>query len=289
MKVAVLSDVHANLAAFKAVLLHIDSVMPDVVLVGGDIINRGPQPRECLEIVLDRIKHHGWKVIRGNHEDYVLRTSRGVNTLKEWEQKVMSHTCWTEKRVADYLPAVAAWPDETGITAPDGSQLICTHASRKGNRVGLYTAMNDEELIDHAHPDAKALCVGHTHIPFVRKIHDRLIVNAGAVGMPFDGDHRAAYALVTWSAEGWEAEVVRVPYDRQVTENAYHETGYLTGGGPMVPLIHWELRHARARLGYWHRCYESAVAAGKIGLEESVQIILNEPVQETTSFIASHK
>lgn len=289
MRVVVFSDVHANLAALQAVLLHIESMAPDAVLVGGDVINRGPQPRECLEIILEQVQRPGWQIIRGNHEDYVLRGAQGVDHLKEWERKVMAHTSWTVRRLEDHLDTIAAWPPETSLAAPDGTQLICTHASRKGNRVGLYTAMNDAELIDHAHPEARVLCVGHTHIPFVRPIGDRLIVNAGAVGMPFDGDHRSAYAALDWNGTGWSAEIIRVPYDRAATERAYHDTGYMTEGGPLVPVIHWEFRHARARLGYWHRMFEDDVASGRLNLEESVQRVLEDRTQETTSFIASHK
>ncbi len=274
MRVAVISDVHANWPALQAVLLHLDSVSPDQVLVGGDVINRGAQSRECLELVLDRICHRGWKIIRGNHEDYVLRVAGGIHQLAMWEQQVMAHTAWTEERVRDYLPVIREWPDELEVAAPDGSTLLLTHASRKGNRVGLYDYMNDEELLDHAHPHARALCVGHTHVPFVRRIGERMIVNAGAVGMPFDGDHRAAYALLDWSTGGWNVEIVRVPYDRAATRRAYDETGYMLDGGPLVPMICWELQHARACLGRWHARFEKMVASGTISLEASVQEML---------------
>lgn len=277
MRVAVLSDIHANLAALDAVLTHLDSLRPDRVIVAGDIINRGPQPRECLERILERERTAGWRIIRGNHEDYVLRAARGVDGLKTWEKEVFAHTVWTEVRVRDYLDVLRKWPDETELSAPDGSRVIATHASRKGNRVGLYAFMNDEELIDHAHPHADVLCAGHTHIPFIRAIHHRWIVNAGSVGMPFDGDPRAAYVMMTWSAEGWSMEIMRVPYDRAPTEQAYYDSGYLAEGGPLAPVILWELRHAKARVGYWHRQYEDQVAAGAISVEDSVRRVLNEP------------
>ena len=276
MRIAVLSDIHSNLAAFEAVQTHWESLRPDAVLVGGDVINRGPQPRECLEIILKRVREDGWRIIRGNHEDYVLRAARGVDDLKDWEKKIFAHTTWTEPRVRDYLDVIRSWPDETEISAPDGARVICTHASRKGNRVGLYEFMNEDELIDHAHPHADVLCVGHTHVPFIRAIHHRWIVNAGSVGMPFDGDPRAAYALLEWSPGGWTMEIMRVPYDRAITEAAYHTSGYLYGGGPLAPVILWELQNARARVGYWHRQYEEQVAAGTISIEDSVQLVLNE-------------
>lgn len=282
MRLAVLSDIHANGPAFEAVLAHVEAARPDQVLVGGDTINRGPCPRACLETVLDRIRTHQWRVIRGNHEDYILRASRGVSELKAWEQMVFAHTLWTFRHVEDYLPVIAAWPDELELPMPDGSTLVLAHASRKGNRVGLYSDMNDEELLDHAHPHAGIYCAGHTHIPFVRQVGSRWFVNVGAVGMPFDGDHRAAYALLDWFPDGWKIEIVRVPYDREATERAYLDSGYFAEGAPMTSLIRWELRHARPRLGYWHIRYEQAVDSGMISLEDSVQQVLTEPWPPTT-------
>ena len=276
MKIAVLSDIHANLPAFEAVLAHLASVEPHHVLVGGDIINRGPHPRECLELVIERIEHHGWQVLKGNHEDYVLKAAQGTERLPEWERKLCRHSAWTADRLTGLLPLIAAWEDSIELPMPDGSHLTCFHASKKGNRVGLYEFMQDAEMLEHVHPAPSAMCVGHTHVPFVRFIEGKLIVNSGAVGMPFDRDPRASYALFEWSPEGWNAEIIRVPYDRELTEKAYIETGYLTDAGPMVPLIREELRHACSRLGIWHRTYESLVASGQMSIEDSVQAMLRE-------------
>jgi len=275
MKIVVLSDIHANLAALHTVLQHIDAGQPDAVIVGGDVVNRGPQPRECLELILDRIRQQGWKIIRGNHEDYVLRAAGGsLGHLSGWEQGVTEHSRWTASLIPDHLATIAAWPEETDVIAPDGSSVACLHASVKGNRVGMYTHMLDEELLKHTHPHARVFCAGHTHIPFIRHVSGKLIVNAGAVGMPFDGDPRAAYAMIEWHPEHWHAEIIRLPYDREVTRKAFHDTGYLATGGPMVPLILQELDMARPRLGYWHRLFERSVAEGSISLQASIEEML---------------
>jgi len=274
MKIAVLSDIHANLPAFEAVLAHLASVEPHHVLVGGDVINRGPHPRECLEMVLDRIAHHGWQVLKGNHEEYVLKAAMGISHLPEWEQQLIRHTTWTADRISDYLPVISAWDDSIELPMPDGSQLTCFHASKKGNRVGLYDFMQDREIMEFVHPAYSAMCVGHTHIPFVKFIEGKLIVNSGAVGMPFDRDPRASYALFEWRAEGWSVEIIRIPYDRNLTEQAYRDTGYLSDAGPMVPLIREELRHASSRLNLWHRTYEALVVSGQMTMEDSVQAML---------------
>ena len=73
MKLAVLADIHANLAALQRVVEDIDAWRPDVVVVGGDVVNRGPQPAECLAFVLERQRTHGWRTVLGNHEEYVIQ------------------------------------------------------------------------------------------------------------------------------------------------------------------------------------------------------------------------
>lgn len=73
MKLAVLADIHANLAVLERVVEVIDAWQPDVVLVGGDVINRGPLPAECLALALERQRTHGWLTVLGNHEEYVIQ------------------------------------------------------------------------------------------------------------------------------------------------------------------------------------------------------------------------
>jgi predicted phosphodiesterase len=273
MKIAILADIHSNWHALEAVVRHIEAIRPDRILLAGDVINRGPRPRECLEFVLDRIANHGWLVIRGNHEDYVLNAGNEAG-CPEWEKKLRAHVRWTRSKVADLLDTFAAWPEQLDLTGPDRGILRCVHASMHGNRVGLYEFMDDEERVTKTAPAVPVLCVGHTHVPFIRWVAGRLVVNAGAVGMPFDRDRRASYAILDWTESGWRPEIVRVPYDIEATEADYHNTGYLAEGGIMTPLIHREFQIAAPQLGYWHRNYERLVADGTLTLEASVAMMM---------------
>ena len=72
MKIAVLADIHGNMPALERVTTHIEAWGADQVIVAGDVVNRGPQPRTCLQFVEDKQQSAGWQVVRGNHEDYVL-------------------------------------------------------------------------------------------------------------------------------------------------------------------------------------------------------------------------
>ena len=69
MQFAVLADIHGNLPALEAVAAEIDRLRPDLVFVAGDFQNRGPNPREVTKFVAES----GWTLLRGNHEDYVIR------------------------------------------------------------------------------------------------------------------------------------------------------------------------------------------------------------------------
>jgi len=274
MKIAFLADIHSNWPALEAVLQHLKASRPDRVVVAGDTINRGPNPRRCLEKTLELAGQDGWLLMRGNHEDYVLHAPGRISQLRPWEQEVCAHTLWTHDHIRAYRDTIAAWPEHIELEGPDGGLIRVVHASMHGNRVGLYAFMDDAELHDKTAPGVPVLCAGHTHIPFIRWIGDRLILNAGAVGMPFDRDPRASYALISWTETGWKPEIVRVPYDQGETVRLYHETGYLANGGAMVPLILRELLESRSWLGPWHREYEPRVAAEEMTVADAVQAMI---------------
>ena len=72
MKIAVLSDIHGNFPALEAITDHIERWTPDLVFVAGDIVNRGPRSHHCLWFLEGKQRDNSWKIIRGNHDDYVI-------------------------------------------------------------------------------------------------------------------------------------------------------------------------------------------------------------------------
>ncbi len=273
MRIAVLSDIHANLAALEAAVEHVDAWKPDTVIVAGDVINRGPRPLECLAIIEERRAFAGWKIIRGNHEDYVLSEAEDRAHRPDWERKLCQHSAWTCSKVKHRLAELVAWPDRLDL--PGGVRVM--HASAKGNRAGLYPHMGNEVIRGMIDPAASVFCVGHTHVPFARTVEDTLVVNAGAVGMPFDGDVRGCLAHLEKSGETWRVDFARINYDRARTERDFVESGYLEHGGSMVKLIYNEFKTARPRLGEWHRLFEQMVKNSHITIEASVEELLTSP------------
>lgn len=276
MKIAVLADIHANLPALEAVLEDVRRWQPHRVVIGGDVVNRGPHPRECLDRVIEGCTRDGWQCVRGNHEDFVLQAGRSTTLESAWLNEVYRHTLWTFERLGDAAPTIATWADHVTVEGTAPREVRCAHASMRSNRHGLYTGMSDREIAELMAPAPAVMVVGHTHRPFVRRVNSTLVVNAGAVGLPFDEDPRAAYARITQRRSGWEAQVVRLAYDRAATERAYGSSGYADEGGPMVRLIADELRHARPWLSQWHVDFEAAVAAGELTVAESVERLLGK-------------
>lgn len=275
MKIAVLSDIHGNLPALKAVSAHIESWQPDLVVVNGDIINRGPLSGRCLRFVRQKHENDGWHLLRGNHEEFVLDCAPPNAHCEGPEFEIRRFAYWAYEQIKEDVDLLVAMPDRFNWIAPDGSEFRVTHASMRSNREGIFPHMDDEKTILQKIAPAPAVFVtAHTHRPFIEQVDGTLVVNVGAAGAPFDEDPRPSYGQFTWTPTGWQVEIARVVYDRSQTERDYVESGFLEEGGPLVQLMLVELRRARGMIFRWITRYQERVLSGEISLEESVRDML---------------
>jgi predicted phosphodiesterase len=280
MKIAVISDIHGNLAALEQVIEHLESWQPDQVVVNGDIVSRGPRSRDCFLLLLEQRRQHNWFLLKGNHEEYVLDCGRPDCATAGPAYEIERFAHWTYQQLDGEIKALAALPEQFEWTAPDGSALRVVHASMRSNRDGIYVRTSDEELrkqigLPPIAPPA-VFVTAHTHRPLIRQLDDTLVVNIGSVGAPFDKDQRAGYGQFTWSCQGWQAQVARVEYDNQKTERDYIESGFLDEAGPLAQLMLLELRKARGLIFRWAYHYEAAVRNGDLTMEESVRRVMAE-------------
>lgn len=270
MKIAVFADVHSNLDALETVLDHIDRWQPDRVLVAGDIINRGPNPRACTERVLERAKDEDWAVIRGNHERYVLMNGTGKLPDQGPEYGIIRHAKWTFDQLDGLIEPLTALPVQWDMLDDEGNEIRMVHASMLGDRKGIFPDESDESLRVKIAPAPGVLLVGHTHRPLIRTVDGTLVVNVGAVGAPFDRDPRAAYGQLTLENGEWKAEIVRLDYNRARAIASFHASGYLRESGDFARLILAEFREARSLIPGWYRAYEDQVLGGEMTLKASV-------------------
>lgn len=271
MKLAVLADIHGNFAALQAVTAHLEQWQPDYVVVAGDIVNRGPRSLECLRFIQQRQRCHGWLTIRGNHEDYVITQAQPDTPRSGPAFEAHRNSYWTYQQLNGHVSALSAMPFQCKLAAPDGTEICITHASIQNTRNGIYPGIPDEELRQKIEPAASLFCVGHTHLPLIHRLEQTLIVNAGAVGLPFDGDTRASYAQIQWRSGQWSAEIIRLAYDRQQAERDFFESGFMTNSGALAPLILDEFLTARPHLFNWTALYQARVLAGELTMEDSTR------------------
>jgi predicted phosphodiesterase len=283
MKLAVLSDIHGNLPALRAVVENIDHWHPDVVVVDGDIVNRGPHSGACLELLLERQQRDNWWLLRGNHEDFVLDCSSpdAPQSGPEFDIRRFAHfALW---QVGENSRLLSSLPDIFEESAASGDILRVVHASMRNNRDGIYPVTPEAEIRRQIAPAPAVFVTGHTHRPLMRQIDQTLVVNIGAVGSPFDHDRRAGYGRFISNGHGWQAEIVRVDYDYRQIELDYMESGFLKEGGPLTQLMLVELRKAHGLIFRWASRYEEAVLSGRMTLEESVrQLLADEDLRAYT-------
>lgn len=279
MKLAVLSDIHGNWPALEAVAASIDTWRPDIVLVNGDVVNSGPSNVACWRYVRRRMSVDGWIALRGNHEEYVAEwlDYRGPVEGPGYDRIRLSE--WTFRQLDDAaaVAEMGALPERWDWTAPDGSRLTALHASRRGNRAGIYPFTSDEEARDKVVPGTAVFVTAHTHIPHLRRLDNGQIVNVGSVGLPGDGDGRASYGRLTWRRRaGWQAEIARVEYDRAAAERDFFVSGFIDEAGPEAEMALVEFRAARDARTRWRAAYGQDVNSGKLTLDQSIRRFLEE-------------
>jgi diadenosine tetraphosphatase ApaH/serine/threonine PP2A family protein phosphatase len=196
---ALLYDVHGNLAALRAVLDDARGQGAARFLLGGDYALFGPWPQETVA-ALRELPEARW--IRGNGERW---TAFAAQAPDDPVVQGAIAAC-RESLGPETVSQLAALPE----TASDDGVVYCHGSPASDVRSFMPEPADDEaELLEGV--SAQRLVFGHTHLPFRRVAGGGVeLVNPGSVGMPFDGDPRAAYALV--ADEGY-VEHRRVPYD----------------------------------------------------------------------------
>jgi putative phosphoesterase len=215
LRVAVLGDIHGNLAALEAALKEIDKARPDHIAVTGDLVMNGPRPAEVVARVR-ALESGGALVLQGNTDIAVadFDFSAAFPWLEEVPDQVRAVAEWTQERLSDDdLAWLRRLPAERRIHAPQMLLLAC-HGSPGSQTDGLAADLDPSVTIQRiTRTDARVILCGHTHIADVRDFGRRLVCNPGSCGYAFDGDAGAGWALVTIDGDTVEAELRRAAYD----------------------------------------------------------------------------
>ena len=179
MKVAALYDIHGNFPALEAVLAEVEREGVDAIVVGGDIAAGPPQPREVVERVRSLPNAH---VIRGNADRLFADEYTGDDGL-DWllDQLEGDQADWLAG-----LPFSAVLDDTLYVhAAPDDDRTIVTELTTDEKLASLLSDVEQSRVV-----------AGHTHMQLERLVGDKVFVNAGSVGWPYEGRPGAYWAIL---------------------------------------------------------------------------------------------
>ena len=241
MRVAVVSDIHGNLTALEAVVADLKRVSPDLIVHGGDLVGSGARPAE----VVDFVRGLGWPGVQGNTEEMLWNPARVAEYFapparQPWREIVSRTIRATLDAIGDErLAWLRALPGRWS-----GHDLTVVHAGPDDFWRAPMTDASNEELADTYGPlGAHCVVYGHIHCPYVRRLNSFTVANSGAVSLSYDGDPRAAYALM----DDGQVTIRRVDYDieREVATvvawrcpDASWLAGMLRSGTPLPPPGH---------------------------------------------------
>jgi predicted phosphodiesterase len=228
MRIAVISDIHANLRALEAVVEAIESERVDAVWCLGDLVGYGPQPTACCEWASANTA----VCLAGNHDLGVL----GVLDLDDFSPDAAAAATWTrEALTADarsFLEGLSSTAERNGVGLYHASprdpvwEYVLTWETA---RDAIREAPTDLTLVGHSHVplavvDGRGAIGGHaaggTELDLV---DGRWLLNPGSVGQPRDGDPKAAWLLLDLEAR--HASFRRVPYDIARTQAEIRKEG----------------------------------------------------------------
>jgi predicted phosphodiesterase len=217
MRIAALYDVHGNLPALEAALEDVDEAGVDLLLSGGDLL-LGPQPSECLELLRARDA----AFIRGNCD-------RAVTDGADWGDPWVDRIEWTAGRLnKDQVEFVRGWPEVLRADVDGlGAVLFCHGSPRSDNEI--ITAITPPKRLDPILDGVleNVIVCGHTHVQFDRMVGDRRLVNAGSVGLPYEGEA----GIAPWALLGPDVELRRARYDVQLAVDALAASSYPDADG----------------------------------------------------------
>jgi predicted phosphodiesterase len=223
MRVALFSDVHANLVSLEAVLADIDREQVDRIVCLGDVAVLGPQPHEVMArlVALDCV------CVMGNHDYDLLHPDQA----EEASPEIVGLTAWTVDQLSEAdLDFVRSFRPRVEIPLGADATILCYHGSPRSSADRILSTTPsgalEEMLAGHT---ATVMVGGHNHVQMLRQHGGTLTVDVGSVGapleeMPFVGTPRflpcAEYAIVSWEDGALSVDLRRIPIDLDAVKQA---------------------------------------------------------------------
>jgi len=201
MLIGLISDVHSNIIALKAVLEELDELGIKIILHAGDIVGYNPYPDETIELfrkkkIISILGNHDRAFMTGDTSDFNPYAAAAM----EWTRKAAS------KDSLNYI----MWLKDTVTIVEKEERIVLFHESPKNFKDYIYPDEATPDLLNNINGDV--LVLGHTHIPFIMDYGTiGLVVNPGSVGQPRDGNPDASFAVLDTVTR--DVKLKRINYD----------------------------------------------------------------------------
>jgi len=204
VNICVISDIHGNLPALKAILKSSAAKKARRFFFLGDFLGYSPFPNETVSLLR---KNNNTISIIGNYDLKVLRRKRSKDAVKDfsfsWTHK---HTSPEAKRYLQTLP-------EQRMTTVCGKKILLVHGSTFSNEEGIDENSPLKKLRRIARTaGADIILCGHTHRPFVKKVGAVWFINPGGAGRSFDSDTASSYAMLSITSKAFKVKFYRLAY-----------------------------------------------------------------------------
>ena len=222
-RVAAIYDIHGNLPALQAVLSDLELIEPDLLIVGGDVVS-GPMPAQ----VLDRLVSLGEVVhfVRGNADREVISAYETSPSEIEGriDDPVIRTSGWVAARLKRHHRQILASFSERVVVDIEGiGEVLFCHATPRSDEEIITMLTPDDRLREILFDTEQNLIVcGHVHTQYDRHLDGKRVVNAGSVGMPYQGEPVGAF----WLLLGPGVEFRRSEYDLQHAVSEFRAIGY---------------------------------------------------------------
>ena len=231
MKIAVFSDIHGNIEALQKVMEDIKRAEVDKIYCLGDLVGYGPYPNEVIEL----IKENEIETVMGNYDQGVGFDLDDCGcAYKEEDKKKMGDQslAWTQKHVTDENKEFLKTLNENIKFEVNDKKVLLVHGSPR--KINQYLFFNHPEksikrMMDQF--EADIMVCGHTHIPYVKKIGDKVLINDGSAGKqkPYDEKQEvysteAKYVIIDIKEDSINTELRSVPYDYERIAQAINDS-----------------------------------------------------------------
>lgn len=226
MKIAVISDIHANLIALEKALEDIKSQNCDKIFCLGDLALAGAQPNETIEFVKSNTN---WEIIQGNTDKMIAECNKEMIENVKKVFPVMGNSLEDDNKIItpenkEYLKQLPAQKEITIV----GTKILLVHGSPRRNNEDIFPNLpieTVEEMISGV--DANLILCGHTHMPAgYQTATKQTVVNVGSVGRPMTEDLKLCYAIINFNNDTFTVEHRLLDYDREKSAQIVRNRGF---------------------------------------------------------------